>query len=148
MTKLIRWEPFREMRRVHDMLDRMMDQSFLDMPFDASLREGLLPLEMYQTDDDVVVKAALPGVKSEDTHISITGDSLSIRGEMKDAHVEEEPKYYMRERRFGSFSRSLSLPTSVDADHAKANFEDGILTLILPKVEEVKAKKITVQTKR
>jgi HSP20 family protein len=146
MTKLTRWEPFREMRRMHDMLDRIMDQSFLDMPFDASLREGVLPLDIYQTDDDVVVKAALPGVRSEDIHISITGDSLSVRGEMKAEHIEEEPKYYMRERRFGSFSRSLSLPTSVDADRAKAEFEDGILTLTLPKVEGAIAKKIEVQT--
>ena len=148
MTKLTRWEPFREMRRMHDMLDRIMDQSVLDVPFDASLREGVLPLDVYQTDEDVVVKAALPGVKSEDIHVSITGDALTIRGEMKAEHIEEEPKYYLRERRFGSFSRSLSLPTSVDADRAEADFEDGILTLTLPKVEQVKTKTIAVQTKK
>jgi HSP20 family protein len=147
MTKLTRWEPFREMRRMHDMLDRIMDQTLLDVPFDASLREGVLPLDIYQTDEDVVVKAALPGVKSEDIHISIKDDSLNIRGEMKDEHFQDEPKYYLRERRFGSFSRSLTLPTSVDADSAKADFEDGILILTLPKIEEVKAKKITVQKK-
>jgi HSP20 family protein len=145
MTRLTRWEPFREARRMHDMLDRMMDRSLLD-PW-ASGFEGFLPLDMYQTDDEIIVKASAPGVTPDDIDISITGETLTIRGELKAEEVQEDARYHIRERRIESFSRSISLPTMVQAEKAKAEFENGILTLTLPKVEEVKPKTITVKAK-
>jgi HSP20 family protein len=145
MTRLTRWEPFREARRMHDMLDRMMDRSLLD-PW-ASGFEGVLPIDMYQTDDEIIVKASAPGMTAEDIDISITGETLTIRGELKAEEVQEEARYHIRERRMESFSRSISLPTMVQAEKAKAEFENGILTLTLPKVEEVKPKTISVKAK-
>jgi HSP20 family protein len=148
MTKLIRWEPFRDMRRMHDMLDRMMDRSFLDWPlYGREETEGFLPLDVYQTDENVIVKATVPGIKAEDIQISITGDTLTIRGEANEEKEEEGAEYYLRERRSSKFARSITLPTSINADSAKAEFEDGVLLLTLPKIEEVKPKTITVKAK-
>jgi HSP20 family protein len=145
MTRITRWEPFREARRMHDMLDRMMDRSLID-PWSVGI-EGAIPLDMYQTDDEIIVKASAPGMTPEDIDISITGETLTIHGEIKEEQLEEGARYHIRERRVESFSRSVSLPTMVQAEKAKAEFENGILTLSLPKVEEVKPKTITVKAK-
>jgi HSP20 family protein len=105
-------------------------------------------IDMYQTDNDVVVKATLPGVKPEDINISITGDVLNISGETKKEEEHKDARYHMRERRYGSFSRSIPLPTPVQSDKANADFENGVLTLTLPKAEEVRPKTINVKTKQ
>ena len=145
MTNLTRWEPFREARRMHDLLDRVMDRSMVDPLWSSGV--AVLPLDMYQTDDEIVVKASAPGMTAEDIEISITGETLSIQGELKADIEQEGVRYHIRERRLESFSRSISLPTLVEAEKAKAEFENGILTLTLPKVEEVKPKTITVKAK-
>jgi HSP20 family protein len=102
---------------------------------------------MYETDDDVVVKTAVPGIKSEEIDVSITGDVLTIKGETKAEEKVEKANYVRQERRYGAFSRSLSLPSTVVADKATAEFENGVLTLTLPKAEEVKPKTIPVKAK-
>jgi HSP20 family protein len=148
MTRLTRWEPFRETRRMHDMLDRIMDRAFLDFPLTGGLFEGGVPIDIYQTDDEVVIKATTPGLKPDDLHVTITGDTLNLRGEVSEERENEGVQYHVRERIMRSFSRSISLPTAVDADKAKAEFENGVLTLTLPKVEGVKPKTITVKAKK
>jgi HSP20 family protein len=105
-------------------------------------------IDMYQTDNDVVVKATLPGVKPDEINISITGDMLNISGDMQKEEEHKEARYHIRERRYGSFSRSIPLPTPVQADKANADFENGILTLTLPKAEEVRPKTINVKSKQ
>lgn len=146
MTQLIRWQPFREMRRMHNMLDRLMDQSFFSADGDLDGYTSLIPVDVYQTEDEVSIKATVPGLKADDIQISITGDTLSINGEIKSEHEEEGRDYFVRERRMGSFSRSMTLPVNVDADKATADFEDGVLTITLPKVEAEKPKTISVKT--
>jgi HSP20 family protein len=128
----------------------MMDRFFNEPWFgDRLWADGatLPTVDMYQTDDDIVVKATLPGVKPDDIAISVTGDVLTLRGSATEESGQQNAMYYLRERRHGEFSRSLPLPASVAADKAKADFENGILTLTLPKAEEVKAKTITVKAK-
>ena len=147
MSRIVRWEPSREIRRMQDAFDRMIDRAFWDSAFYGGDYQGTLPLDVYQTVEDVVVKATAPGMKAEDINISITGDTLTIRAETSEEIEEEGVEYYLRERRAASFSRSITLPTSVDSDKAKAEFEDGVLTLTLPKIEEVKPKTITVKAK-
>ena len=102
-------------------------------------------VDLYQTDDEVVVKAVLPGIKPDDINISITGDVLNLRGSVTEEVERQDATYYLRERRQGEFSRSLPLPAPVVADQAKADFENGVLTLTLPKAEEVKPKTIAVK---
>lgn len=149
MMYLTRWEPFRESRRMHDMLDRFMVRTFLDTPWFDGFGAGRLPLDVVHTDEAWVVKASVPGMKPEEIDISVSGDTLTIQGESKQEleSKDENVQYHLRERRFSRFSRSLTLPGGVNADQAKAEFENGILTLSLPKTEQVKPKRIAVKSK-
>jgi len=108
----------------------------------------LLAIDLYVTDKDVVVKAAVPGASPEDVEVQVTGDVLSIRGETKEEKDVKTENYYLQERRHGTFSRSIALPVPVQADKAEAVFEHGVLTLTLPKIEEVRPKTIKVQMKK
>ena len=146
MSNLVRWEPFREMLSLRDAVDRLLADSFVRTSDWFS--EGVPAIDMYETKDAVVVKATLPGVKPEDVEIKLTGDVLSIRGEMKEEIETNDRNYHCRERRYSSFNRSIGLPVSVVADKASAEFENGILTLTLPKSEESKPKVITVKAKK
>ena len=104
-----------------------------------------MPLDVYETEDGLVVKASLAGVKREDVDVSIAGDTLSIKGEFKSEEETKKPSYYRQERCYGSFHRALTLPTEVEADKAEAVFEHGVLTLTMPKAEAVKPKTIQVK---
>jgi HSP20 family protein len=106
-----------------------------------------MPIDMYQTPNEVVIKAALPGIKPEDVDIGISGDTLTIKGEAKVEEEIEEEDYLCQEHRYGSFSRSVTLPSSLSTDKAEADFENGMLTLTIPKAEEVKPRMIKVKAK-
>lgn len=146
MSNLIRWEPAREMMTLREAMDRLFDDAFTRP---LSLRDGwsVPAIDMYQTDDEIVVKAALPGVKADEVQINITGEVLTLKDEMKHEEEKEEKAWHIREQRYGSFERSIVLPTDVVADKAKADFENGILTITLPKADEVKPRTITVKAK-
>ena len=148
MSNLIRWEPAREMMTLREAMDRLFDDAFTRP---LSLRDGWSAsapaIDMYQTNDEIIVKAAVPGMKADDVQINVTGELLTIKGEMKEQEEKKEKAWHIREQRWGSFELSVALPTVVVADQAKAEFENGILTVTLPKAEEVKPKTITVKAK-
>ena len=146
MSNLIRWEPMREMMTLREAMDRLFDDAFT-RPINNINNWGAPAIDLYQTDNDVVVKAALPGLKTEDVQISITGDVLTLKGEFKQNNEVKETTYHIKEQRYGSFERSVMLPTDVQSEKAKAEFENGILTVTLPKAEQVKPKTITVKAK-
>lgn len=151
MSNLTRWDPARETMTLRDAMDRLFDDAFT-RPF-SLMREGgstwsSPAIDMYQTDNEVVVKAALPGIKAEEVQINVTGDILTIKGEVKHEEEKKDRSWHIREQRWGEFERSIRLPTAVISDKAKADFEDGILTITLPKSEDVKPKTITVKTKQ
>ena len=149
MSSIIRWDPVRELDGMRDVMDRMFDESF-PRPIARALWDvpSVPSMDLYQTDDAVVVKMGLPGVKPEDIQVSVANGVLSIRGEVREEKEEKEKTYHLRERRYGSFSRSIALPSNVNSDKADAQFENGVLTLTLPKAEEAKAKTITVKPKK
>ncbi|HVM71078.1 MAG TPA: Hsp20/alpha crystallin family protein [Anaerolineales bacterium] len=146
MSNLTRWEPVQEMMTLREAMDRLFDDAFTRP---VSMRGGsVVPaVDLYQTEDEVVVKASLPGLKSEDVHISVTADVLTLSGEFKQDSEKKETTYHIREHRYGSFERSVMLPTEVQTDKAKADFENGILTISLPKAEAVKPKTINIKAK-
>ena len=145
---MMRWEPLWGMITPRQAMDRLLGEGLVRpaIPWPES---GLVDvaIDMYQTDKDVVVKASLPGVDAEDMQISVSGDVLTIKGEHCDEEVVNEVNYFHRERRCGTFSRSLRLPVSVDSDKAEAVFDKGILTLTLPKEEAAKPKQIKAKHK-
>lgn len=147
MSNLTRWEPVREMMTLREAMDRLFDDAFTRP---INLRDGgwsAPAVDMYQTDDEVVLKVALPGFKADDVQINVTGDVITLRGELKHEEEKKDKSWHIREHRWGSFERSLNLPTDVKADQAVADFENGILTITLPKAEEVRPKTISVKAK-
>ena len=145
---MIRWEPFREMVSLRQAMDRLFEDSFIrPSRLRPEPRADELPIDMYQTKDDVVVKAALPGVKPEEVDITITGDTLTIKGEHKEEQESKGEDYLYKEHRYGTFSRSVTIPPQVKSDEAEATFENGVLTLTIPKAEEIKPKQIKVKAK-
>jgi HSP20 family protein len=147
MSNLIRWEPARDMMTLREAMDRLFDDAFT-RPLSMAGNSWSVPaVDMYQTDNEIVVKAAIPGIKAEEVQINITGDVLSLKGEVKQSEEVKEKAYHIREQRWGSFERTLVLPANVVADKARADFESGILTITLPKAEEAKPKTITIKTK-
>jgi len=146
MTSLIRWDPFAEFSSLRRTMDRVFDDFMGIRPWRGEV-EMAFPVDLYETDDSVVVKAALPGLRPEDVDISVTAEGLTIKGEMKHEEKVERENYYRREIRYGVCSRTVSLPTRVDHEHADAEFESGVLTVKLPKAEEVRPKTIKVKAK-
>ncbi|MBI4301999.1 MAG: Hsp20/alpha crystallin family protein [Chloroflexi bacterium] len=144
---IARWDPFRELATMREAVDRLFEESFLrpHRHWDGGMTG--VPLDMYQTADDVVVKAALPGVRPEDVDISIMGDTLTIRGETNAQEEVKREDYLYQEHRYGAFSRTVNLPGALNTDKAEAIFENGVLTLTIPKAEEAKPKSIKVQVK-
>jgi HSP20 family protein len=146
MSNLTRWEPVREMMTLREAMDRLFDDAFT-RPISMSGVSSLPAIDLYQDADEVVVKAALPGLKAEEVHISITADVLTLSGDFKQETEQKDVTYHIREHRLGMFERSVMLPTEVQTDKAKADFENGILTITLPKAEAVKPKTITIKVK-
>ena len=137
---LQRRDPFRDLRRIENTMDRFW------RGFGAHETGGwAVPLDVVQDGDSIVIHGTLPGVKAEDISVTIDDGVLEIKAESKTDHEEQNGNYLIRERRAGKFHRVLRLPDSVDADKAETRYEDGVLTVRLPKVEARKAKVLEVK---
>jgi HSP20 family protein len=141
---LTRWDPFRETVTLREAMDRLFEDTFVP----ARRREAAggqvwrLPLDAYVTANEIVVLANMPGVKPEAVEITLEGDTLTIKGERPAPLGNVD--YVMQERTFGKFQRTLNINIPVDADKAEARYENGLLTLTIPKAEAVRPKTIQV----
>lgn len=145
MTQLMQWDPFRELMTMRTLADRVFEEALL-RPFGFDGTNWELALDIAETDDAYHVEAAIPGVKPEDMEITVVDNVLTIKGEIKREQELKEEQYHLRERRFGTFSRAVTLPRKVDADAIEAIYENGLLKLTIPKSEEAKPRKIAVNT--
>jgi len=148
---LIPWRPFRELEDMERRLGDIFSQPLLPALWRRTpmVEMGWAPaIEVFEKEDKFVVKAELPGMKEEDIDVSVVGDTLTIKGERKAESEVKEEDYYCCERSYGSFSRSIAVPSNVDAKKIEASFEDGVLDISLPKAPEVKPKKIAVSAKK
>ncbi|GAB4275088.1 MAG: Hsp20/alpha crystallin family protein [Candidatus Promineifilaceae bacterium] len=144
MSTIVRWRPVtRRPMSVFNEFDRM----FNDLQGELPAVMGL-PLDVVETTDNYMVKASIPGLNPEEVEIIFDDNALTIKGEFKAEAQEEGTKYHLRERRSGSFSRSIKFPVQIESDAIEANYENGVLTLTLPKAEAVKPKKITVKVSK
>ena len=148
MADLARWDPVGDIVSLREAMDRLFEDSFIRPRgwLTAADGMGMLPLDVYESDDEVAVRASIPGVNSDDIDISVMGTTLTIKGEKSEDREEKKGNYHLRERHYGAFQRSVNLPSQVNVDRAKAEFKDGVLTLTLPKVEAAKPKSIKVKT--
>jgi len=137
----------REMMTLREAMDRLFDDAYTQPITNRSGFSAVPAIDLYQTEDEVVVKASLPGLKADDVHISVTNGVISLSGEFKQEEDTGKSTYHIREYRQGAFERSFTLPVEVEPDKAKADFKDGILTITLPKAEAVKPHTINIKAK-
>jgi HSP20 family protein len=148
MSKIIRWQPMNDVLSLREAMDRLIEDSWV-----GNRAWGNLPgawtepaLDVYETPETVVVQAAVPGVKPEEVEITVKGNYLALSGETKQETETKDKNYLRRESRTGTFSRVIELPAGLQNDKADAKFENGIVTITFPKAEQVKPKRIKVQT--
>jgi len=148
MPQMTQWDPFREAVSLREAMDRLFEDSFTPTrrQNNGSERVYRLPLDAYVTADEIIVLANVPGVRPEDVEITIEGDTLTIRGERP--RPLENVDYVMQERPYGRFLRTLNINIPVDANRAEARYDNGLLTLVIPKAEAAKPRVIQVATKQ
>lgn len=139
------WRPTRSLSPFNREVDRLFGTLF-DSPFFEYQRTGLVPaLDFIEGEDSYLVKVELPGVEEKDISVTLADGNLEIKGEKKEEKEEETELTYCSERRYGSFSRAVELPTGVDGEKVTANFKNGILEIELPKKEDVKPKEVKIK---
>jgi len=143
------WDPFRDMIALREAMNRLFDESFVRpgrrWTETTAEKACALPIDVYTTDEELVISVSVPGIDPGAVDITIEGDTLTIKGELKGPL--DNVDYLVQERAYGKFNRSLRLNIPVQPDKAEATFEKGVLTLIIPKQEEVKPRTIKVTSK-
>jgi HSP20 family protein len=144
---IIRWDPFRNVATLQDRINRLFEDSFprsRDIDEDISMCEWKPSVDIYETEEGIVIKAELPGVNKEDVSVEVKNNILTLKGErFVDKEIDED-KYYRRERCFGTFHRTFTLQDTVLPDKIKAKFRNGVLEIEVPKPEEEKPRQISV----
>ena len=142
-----RWDPLRELRRMDETVNRLW-RGFSSAPAsgeDVNVESWHIPLDVLQRGDNIIVKASLPGVDPADIEVAVEENVLTIKGHTKASTEGEEQVYLMRERRTGSFHRSLRLPDTADTEKVQPYYDHGVLTVTVPKAEAKKARRLDVQ---
>jgi HSP20 family protein len=143
---IVRWEPLRELGSLQNEMNRLFNTVFDAPPGGngGTLRRWMPAMDLVESGDHFVLRADLPGMSEEDVKIELEDGTLTVSGERKAEHQENEEGYYRVERAFGSFSRSLTLPKGVNADAVSASFDRGVLEIRIPKPEERKPRRIEI----
>ena len=146
MTIVRRSGPFGDLLSLRQAMDRLFEESFVN-PGTWQFGDGqLVPMDVIAGEGEIVVEAILPGVKPEDVEITVEGNALTIAGDTTSASPAKEGSVLLKEIRRGRFTRTLTLPDGLEPDRATATFEDGVLTLRIPKAEQVKPRQIKITT--
>jgi HSP20 family protein len=148
---IIRWEPFRDLVSTQDRFNQLFNDTFaraLGDQQEVSPRTWIPPVDIYETGDSLVLKAELPGINPEDVEIRVEDSTLYLKGERKFEKEVREENLHRVERSYGTFTRSFALPSTIDAEKVKAEYENGILTLTLPKREEAKPRTIKIDVSK
>ena len=145
---IVKWDPFRNVAALQDRINRIFDESFsrtADLDDDISVSAWKPTVDIYETDEAIILKAELPGIKKEDVSVEVKDNVLTLKGERAEEKEIKEKNYYRKERAFGTFSRAFNLQHRIQPDKIKARFKDGVLKIEIPKPEEEKPKQITVK---
>jgi HSP20 family protein len=143
---IVRWEPYRDLVTAQRDFERLFRDTFSSQHGETELstRSWAPPVDIYETEEAIVLKAELAGVDPKDVEVRVEDNTLFLKGERKFEKEVKEQNYHRVERSYGSFARSFSLPNSISTDKVKAEFKDGMLTLTMPKREEAKPKTIKI----
>jgi len=147
MSSLIRWSPVSDLMSLHSAMDRLFSES-LGVPATSravgAVGEGYLPVDVYQTERDWVIRASVPGVDPKDVEVTFDGGSIWIKGEVTPPQGIHPEAFWLRENYYGKFSRQVTLPEDALGDQTKAQFYNGVLTLSVPKAQPAKAKPVKI----
>ncbi len=144
MSRMNCWDPVRDMLTLRQAVDRVLDELFTRGSETRGTGAWLLPMDAYITDDAIVIRADVPGIAADELEISLEGETLTVRGEIK-RDASDNRKYVLLERPTGRFERTLTISTPIEHDKVEATFKDGVLTLTMPKAETVKPRQISVK---
>jgi HSP20 family protein len=146
MTLLTRWDPFREYATIQDRMNRLFRDSYAQEGQDQSLATSAFapPVDVYEDEHSVTLKIEVPGIDEKDIDVRLENNTLTVHGERKFEKEEKEENYRRVERQYGSFTRTFTLPTTVDQESVQADYEKGVLKIKLAKKEEAKPKQIKV----
>jgi HSP20 family protein len=144
MRTIARWEPFRGVTALQDQINRLFNDNFERVGEESNLTAWAPSVDIYETEQELVVKADLPDVDPKDLDIRVENNILTIRGERKFEKKVNEENYLRVERSYGAFARSFSLANTINSEAIKADYHNGVLTLSIPKREEAKPKQIKV----
>jgi len=146
---VVKWDPFRDLVSIQDRMNRLFEQTLSRSRGEEGVTATTWTpaVDIYETADTIVMKAELPGVTREDIHIQIDGSTLTLKGERRFARDVQEESYLRIERAYGSFYRSFALPATVQQESVRAVLKDGVLELTLPKAEDSKPKRISVDVR-
>jgi HSP20 family protein len=147
---IVRWEPFRDLLATQKEFDRLFREAFTPGfgEGELSTRTWAPPVDIFENENNIVLKAELPGVDPKDVEVRVEDNTLYLKGDRKFEKETKEENYHRIERAYGSFARSFSLPNSIDAEKVAADYKDGLLTLTLPKREEAKPKTIKINVSK
>ncbi|MDE3168815.1 MAG: Hsp20/alpha crystallin family protein [Acidobacteriota bacterium] len=145
-TSVTRWDPFRGLTSLQDQMNRLFESNFRGQTDESALTTWAPSVDIYETENELVLKADLPEVAEKDIDIHVENNMLTIRGERKFEQNVKEENYLRVERAYGSFSRSFSLPNTVDTEAIRADFKNGVLSVIMPKRAESKPKQVKINT--
>ena len=144
MTVLTRWDPFRELNVLQDRMNRLFQDYAPRGEQDLTTGNFVPPVDIYEDEHSVTLKVEVPGLDPKDVDVQVENHTLTIKGERKFEKEEKEENFHRIERRYGSFVRSFTLPSTVDTDNIKADYENGVLKVLLAKSAEAKPKQIKV----
>jgi HSP20 family protein len=144
---LVRWDPFRDLVSIQDELNRLFGRTFTGGESMRPTASGawMPAMDVFETEDTIVAKLELPGIEPNDVEVSVEDSSLTVTGTRQFASETNEENYHRVERRYGSFTRSITLPQTADTEKVGAKFDKGVLTIEVPKVERAKPKKIEIE---
>lgn len=146
---IVRWDPFRDLVSIQDELNRLFGRTFTGVePIRPAAAGAWMPsMDVYETEDKIVAKLELPGIEPGDVEVSVEDSTLTVSGSREFSSEVKEEDYHRLERRYGSFTRAITLPQTADTGKVEAGFDKGVLTIEVPKVERAKPKKIQVKAK-
>lgn len=146
MNNVTRWNPFREIAEMQRQFDRAFDDIWSNT--ETRMSTNWMPIDVTETDSNFTVVADLPGLNVDDISVNFHDGVLTIAGEVEKKTVDENDRVLVRERTYGKFNRSINLPTSIDVDNISAAYDEGVLTLTLPKAEEAKPRQIQIKQQK
>ena len=144
MNSITRWEPFRNLSTLQNQFNRLFEPNFPGRPENSELTTWAPAVDIYETENELVIKADLPEITEKELDVRVENNMLTIRGERRFEEKVKEDNYLRIERTYGSFSRSFSLPNTVNTEAIKAEYKNGVLTVTLPKRAEMKPKQVKI----